>query len=126
MKATSISLALATLLLTGLPASAAQSSLQIELTTADFERRVITYDCATETPVAVSYINAAPNFLALVPIAGETEPRLFVSVIAGSGVRYVSGQWVWWSKGAEANLYDETLGGEAGPVLTCHEINNTP
>lgn len=127
MKPTSMSLALATLMLTCLPTSAAQSSLQIELTTAgDFERRVIAYDCAAEAPVVVNYINAAPNFLALVPVAEEPEPLLFASVIAGSGVRYVSGQWVWWSKGGEASLYDATLGEDAEPVLACTEIINTP
>ena len=108
-------------------AQAATASLQIELATqSDFERHVIVYDCAAEAPLAVTYINAAPNFLALVPIAEEPEPLVFASVVAASGVRYASGRWVWWSKGADASLYDTTLGDDAEPVLTCSELNNTP
>lgn len=118
--------AIATILLPG-AAGAAQTSLQIELNAGrDFERHVMTYDCGTETPITVSYINAAPNFLALVPIAEEPEELVFASVIAASGVRYVSGKWVWWTRGAEASLYDTTLGEDAEAVLTCSEFNNTP
>jgi membrane-bound inhibitor of C-type lysozyme len=127
MKPTSLSLALATLLLTALPAGAAQSALQIELTTADdFEQRVIAYDCATEAPLVVTYINAAPNFLALVPVADEPESMVFAAVLSGSGVRYAAGKWLWWNKGIDGSLYDTTLGEDADPVLTCTEINNTP
>lgn len=108
-------------------ASAAQTSLQIELNPArDFERHVMTYDCATETPITVTYINAAPNFLALVPIAEEPEELLFASVVAASGVRYVSGKWAWSTRGSEASLHDTTLGEEAEAVLTCSELVNTP
>ena len=108
-------------------AIAAQTSLQIELNTArDFERHVITYDCATETPVTVTYINAAPNFLALVPVAEEPEELVFASVVAASGVRYVSGKWAWWTRGSDASLYDTTLGEDAEAVLTCSEFINTP
>jgi membrane-bound inhibitor of C-type lysozyme len=108
-------------------AQAAQTSLQIELSTqSDFQRHVITYDCGAAEPVTVSYINAAPNFLALVPIEGEAEQLVFAAAIAASGVRYVAGQWVWWTKGVDASLYDITLGEDADPVLTCAELNNTP
>jgi membrane-bound inhibitor of C-type lysozyme len=108
-------------------AIAAQTSLQIELNAArDFERHVMTYDCATETPVTVTYINAAPNFLALVPVAEEPEELVFASVVAGSGVRYVSGKWAWWTRGSDASLYDTTLGENADAVLTCSEFINTP
>ena len=108
-------------------AGAAQTSLQIELNAGrDFERHVMTYDCATETPITVTYINAAPNFLALVPIADEPEELVFASVIAASGVRYVSGKWVWWTRGSEASLYDTTLGEDADAVLTCSEFIDTP
>ncbi|KQX40037.1 hypothetical protein ASD04_05165 [Devosia sp. Root436] len=118
---------LATGLLLPTASQAVETSLQIELgTQSDFERRTMVYDCATGEPVTVTYINAAPNFLALVPIAEEPEPLVFVSLIAASGVRYASGQWIWWSKGAEANLYDTTLGDDTAPVLTCSEVNNTP
>lgn len=118
---------IAALLLLSAPAGAAQSSLQIELGSGgDFERRIVSYDCATEAPLVVTYLNAAPNFLALVPVAGEVEELVFAAVISGSGVRYAAGQWIWWSKGTDASLYDATLGEDAEPVLTCTEINNTP
>lgn len=126
MTRTILAAVLATMLLPG-AAIAAQTSLQIELNAGrDFERHVMTYDCATETPITVTYINAAPNFLALVPIAEEPEELVFASVIAASGVRYVSGKWVWWTRGAEASLYDTTLGEDAEAVLTCSEFINTP
>ncbi|WP_332686485.1 MliC family protein [Devosia sp.] len=117
----------AALLLLSVPAGAAQSSLQIELGTGgDFERRMVTYDCAAEAPLVVTYLNAAPNFLALVPVAGEVEELVFAAVISASGVRYAAGQWIWWSQGVDASLYDATLGEDAEAVLTCTEINNTP
>ena len=118
---------LATALLLPAAAGAVETSIQLQLSSAtDFERRVMVYDCGDGAPVTVSYINAAPNFLALVPIAEEPQPLVFASVLAASGVRYASGQWVWWTKGVDATLYDITLGEDAEPVLTCSEMTNTP
>lgn len=108
-------------------AQAAEATLQIELgTQGDFERRAMTYECNDGSSVTATYINAAPNFLAILPVVDEPEPLVFTSVVAGSGVRYVSGIWEWWTKGAEATLHDVTLGQDAEPVLTCSEVNNTP
>lgn len=108
-------------------AQAAQASLQITLdANADIQRHTVSYDCAAENPISVTYINAAPNFLALAPVPDETEPLVFASVISASGARYVSGQYVWLNNGTEASLFDETLGEDAEPILTCSEINNTP
>ncbi len=123
--------AIAALLLATLLAPAAtqaiETSIELELATdSDFERREILYDCSAGEPFSVTYINAAPNFLALVPIAEEPEPLVFASVVAASGVRYVSGQWAWWTKGVDASLYDITLGEDAEPVLSCSEMTNTP
>ncbi|WP_316355542.1 MliC family protein [Devosia sp.] len=118
---------LATALLAAVPTQAVETSIELELATdSDFERREILYDCSAGEPFSVTYINAAPNFLALVPIADEPELHVFASVISASGVRYVSGQWAWWTKGADASLYDITLGEDAEPVLTCSEMTNTP
>jgi membrane-bound inhibitor of C-type lysozyme len=131
MEATMIKSTLAALLAASLLAPAAaqavETSLQIELGThSDFERRATLYDCSAGEPFSVTYINAAPNFLALVPIEGEPEPLVFTAVVAASGVRYAAGQWVWWTKGVDATLHDITLGEDAEPVLTCSEMNNTP
>lgn len=118
---------LAASLLVPTAAQAIETSLQIELSTeSDFERRTMLYSCSAGEPFSVTYINAAPNFLALVPIEGEPEPLVFAAVVAASGARYAAGQWVWWTKGAEASLYDSTLGEDAAPVLTCSEMTNTP
>jgi membrane-bound inhibitor of C-type lysozyme len=118
---------LAASLLVPATAQAVETSLQIELgTQSDFERRTTLYDCATAEPISVTYINAAPNFLALVPIEGEPDQLVFAAVIAASGVRYAAGQWEWWTKGVDASLRDITLGEDADPVLTCSEMNNTP
>lgn len=118
---------LATCLLLPAAAHAVETSIEIELgTDGDFERRQILYDCSDGEPFDVTYINAAPNFLALVPIADEPELHIFASVVSASGARYASGQWIWWTKGPDASLYDATLGEDAEPVLTCSEMNNTP
>lgn len=122
--------ALALLTLAVVPAAnAVEASLTITLGTdasADVERRSQTYECTTGEPFSVVYLNASPNFLALVPLPDETERLVFTSVIAASGVRYVSGKWAWWTKGPEASLYDLTLGEDAEPVNTCTELNNAP
>jgi membrane-bound inhibitor of C-type lysozyme len=127
MTTKSIAALTALALLAPLPASAVESTLQLQLSTdQDFERRTITYDCGAETPIQVIYLNAVPNFLAVVPIADEPQPLVFVSVVSASGVRYVSGHWVWWTKGPEATLHDATLSDDAEPLLTCSEFNDTP
>ena len=76
------------------------------------------YDCGGRT-MDVDYINVEPNFLAMVPVDGKE--RIFVLVLSGSGARYASGPYIWWSKGNAASLYDETKGENAPPVLTCTE-----
>lgn len=122
--------ALALLTVIAVPAAhAVEASMTITLGTdasADVERRSQTYECKTGEPLSVVYLNASPNFLALVPVPGETERLVFSSVIAASGVRYVSGKWAWWVKGPEASLYDLTLDEDAEPVDTCTELNNAP
>ena len=118
---------LAAALLAPTAAHAIETSIEIEIgTDSDFERRNVLYDCSDGEPFDVTYINAAPNFLALVPIADEPELHVFASVVSASGARYASGQYVWWSKGADAELYDVTLGEDAAAVLTCSEMTNTP
>ena len=76
------------------------------------------YDCGGNT-VDVEYVNVEPDHLAVVPVEGKK--RIFVLVLSGSGARYASGQYIWWSKGNEASLYDETKGADAPPILTCTE-----
>ena len=117
-------------LLASTGASAVDTSLQIQLGGdgfgGDFERRTVLYDCSDGEPFDVIYINAAPNFLALVPIADEPAFRIFAAVESASGARYAAGRFIWWTEGPDASLFDTTLGAEAAAVLTCSEMNNTP
>lgn len=121
---------LALIAATMLPATAqaVDTSLQLILTTrsGEFEQRVARYDCRAEALVEVSYLNAAPNFLAIVPLVDEPVPLVMAAVIAASGVRYTAGQWVWWTSGSDASLYDLTLDEDAEPVLSCTEVSDTP
>lgn len=108
------------------PALALETSLQYVLTLkGDIERHQIQYDCeGQKAPITVEYLNAAPNFLAIVPI--DSQQIIFANVIAASGVRYAAGTHIWWTKGAEASLYDATAKPDAPPVLNCLEHNETP
>ena len=128
MATQSIALALAALSAMPVAAGAVESGMVLQLGTSggDFERRVVRYDCGSDAPLEVSYINAAPNFLAIVPVEGEAEPLIFSAVLSGSGARYAASQWVWVTKGPEATLIDATLDDDADAVLTCSEVNNTP
>ena len=108
------------------PAATASSSLLITLnTTGDFERKTVNYGCQGDfEQLAVDYINAAPNYLAMIPLDGST--LLFNTVLAGSGAKYVAGKYVWWNKGNDASLYDLTMGANAKPIATCSQVDNAP
>lgn len=88
------------------------------------ERTMAQYECEGADPIEVEYVNAAPVFLAFVPVKGEK--LIFVNVLAASGARYASGQYIWSTKGGDAALYDETAGEDAPPILTCLEATGTP
>ncbi len=92
--------------------------------TGDAEVKAAKYDCEGHEPFTVQYINAAPNFLALVPIDGTT--LVFVNTISASGAKYEAGAYVWWNKGTDATLSDVTEGLDAAPVLTCTQEIDTP
>lgn len=109
-----------------MPPPTTTSSVTISLgTTGDFERKTVKYGCEGQpAQLAVDYVNAAPNYLALVPV--EEGTLVFTTVLAASGAKYASGKYVWWTKGTEASLYDLTAGDNAKPILTCAEVNETP
>jgi membrane-bound inhibitor of C-type lysozyme len=88
----------------------------------DFQKTTHTYQCEMiEQPFTVEFINADPNFLAIVPVG----PRkmVFVNVISASGAKYVAGQFEFWTKGAEATLTDLQAD---PPSVNCAEVNDTP
>lgn len=105
-------------------ALAAQSSLQLVINIdGNSERRITKYDCEGQDELfAVEYLNANPNYLAILTI--EDKKIIFANVISGSGARYAAGQYVWSTKGAEAHLFDELRGTD--PIFTCLEASETP
>ena len=126
MRTAAACLALAALTLPAQVAPAvAQTSFMLGLSiSGDAERKLVRYDCEGAESFDVEYINAAPNFLAFVPHDGAT--YLMSSVIAASGARYAAANYVWWSKGTDAELYDVSQGDDAPPILTCSEHIQTP
>lgn len=117
-----LSLALAATLVAS-PTLATEFSLNLSLT-GDMQTITANYDCGTETPLTVTYLNAEPNFLALIPVDGKD--IVFVNTLAASGAKYEAGKYIWWNKGADATLTDLTEGLDAAPVRTCHERIETP
>lgn len=93
--------------------------------TGDVQIVTAVYGCGEGTePLTVKYINAEPNFFAIVPIEGEDV--VMVNVISASGAKYVSGVWEWWNKGSDGSLHNVTEGLDAAPVLSCSENVQTP
>jgi membrane-bound inhibitor of C-type lysozyme len=81
------------------------------------EIKTVQYTCKNHDPVTMQYVNAEPNFLAVLPLDGKS--LIFVSVLAASGTKYVSGQYQLFSKGPEITLQDATEGLDAAPLLQC-------
>lgn len=84
------------------------------------QQRLI-YRCAGDVRLPVRYLNTNAGSFAYLPVAGKRQ--LFVSVLAASGAKYVSGRYVWWSKGDEGFLVDEMQDDGAEPHLKdCKQI----
>ena len=88
----------------------------------DFQKTTHTYQCeGIENPFIVEFINADPNFLAIVPV-GPLK-MVFVNVLSADGAKYAAGQYEFWTKGSEATLTDL----QADPQsVQCSETNDTP
>ncbi len=103
----------------------ASAALSITLeSTGDIERNIAAYQCDNDQTVLVQYINAAPNFLAIVPVDGVN--HIFATTISASGARYISGPYEWWSHQGEATLRDLMQDEDAAPLATCTSVSNTP
>ncbi|MFE0015130.1 MliC family protein [Mesorhizobium sp. NPDC059054] len=63
----------------------------------------VAYACPGQE-VAVSYVNTSANQFAVLDLGKTTV--VAVSVIGGSGARYVGQQYEWWTKGSEATFTD--------------------
>ncbi len=84
------------------------------------DRLTASYDCSGAT-LDVEYINAGSVSLAVFEY--DAEPVVAANVLSASGARYAAGHLIWWTKGAQASLYDLTQGEDASPVLQCAETN---
>jgi len=67
----------------------------------------VRYTCEGGKTLAVKYMTVGDTPLASMVLDGKT--LVFANVIAASGARYASGQYVWWTKGPTGFLTDETL-----------------
>jgi len=104
---------------------AASAALTLTLESqGDIERRTMLYQCDDEQTLGVQYLNAAPNFLAIVPVDGQA--LVFATTLSASGARYVAGPYEWWTHQGEATLRDLTQGEDADALATCTETSNTP
>ncbi|MBD9652402.1 META domain-containing protein [Ensifer sp. ENS09] len=94
--------------LASMTAASEGSDVTIRIPGADtVDRQSVRYDCGGKA-IEAEYINAGPVSLVTFTIDGT-----FVvasNVIAASGAKYAGGQYVWWTKGEEATLFDATKG----------------
>jgi membrane-bound inhibitor of C-type lysozyme len=74
------------------------------------------YDCKGGKRVSVQYINTR-NHQSFAALTVDGRKLLFVNVVSGSGARYVADRYTWWTKGPQANLYDEMAAKDAPPLL---------
>ena len=106
---------LASLVLVVCPATAFATTITFDVPGSEAPTQATAaYDCAGRK-VSATYINAGANALAILHLGGETV--VTVNVLSGSGARYAGQQYIWWTKGTEADLYDLTKGDDAAGVL---------
>lgn len=66
--------------------------------------RTVQYRCHGSRPLSVRYINTTDgDALAYLDVDGR--PHIFVTTVSGSGAKYVSGIYTWWSKGNQGTLW---------------------
>lgn len=96
---------------------AAASTVTLELPgSAPVVRKSVSYKCGDKV-VKAEYINAGGNSLVVLTLDDQTV--VAVTVLSASGARYAGQQYVWWTKGDNANLYDLTKGEDAPPLYSC-------
>lgn len=94
----------------------AATTVTIELPgDAAVDRQAATYRCGNRE-VEAEYINTGNNSILVLGLGEETV--IAVNVIAASGAKYAGQQYVWWTKGDDADLYD-LMKGENAPPVTC-------
>ena len=74
------------------------------------------YHCQGGQSLRVTYYNShGGQSFALLLV--KDKATLFVDTMAASGVKYVAGQYTWWTKGNHGDLYDMTAGPNAAPII---------
>jgi membrane-bound inhibitor of C-type lysozyme len=99
--------------------AAAQSVSAMPLTVPQIQTasaQTTRYDCKGGKSVSVQYTNTR-NHQSFAALTVDGRKLLFVHVISGSGARYVADQYTWWTKGPQANLYDEMAAKDSPPLL---------
>ena len=79
-----------------------------------YNSATVFYDCAGRE-VEANYINAGD--VSLVTLLIGEEFVVAANVIAASGARYSGGQYIWWTKGDEAQLVDFRNGGMDAAII---------
>ncbi|WP_439500378.1 MliC family protein [Aminobacter ciceronei] len=86
---------------------------------AKVERNAVDYGCGDQT-VKAEYVNAGDNSLAVLTLGDRTV--VAVTVLSASGAKYAGQNYVWWTKGDNADLYDLTKGEDAPAVMSCEAV----
>ncbi len=69
--------------------------------------RDVRYACQDGKSLTMKYMTAGDTPLAAIVLDGKT--LVFANVLSGSGARYASGRYVWWTQGPTGFLADATL-----------------
>lgn len=108
---------IAAIVLTCVTGAATASTVTIELPGDEpVDRQFVAYNCGDRN-VKAEYINVGDNSLVVLTLDDKTV--VAVTVLSASGARYAGQQFVWWTKGDNADLYDLTKGEDAPPVSSC-------
>lgn len=98
-----------------------QFTIQLE---GDAERRLVKYECENRTEILiVEYLDAAPNFLAILPV--KNKKLIFANIYSKEGTSYISGKYAWRIKGVNTNLLDLTAAEADRTLLACAEVNDS-
>lgn len=98
-------------------APAGAGEIVIDVPEASVETKTVSYVCDGGARLDVRYVNAGDVSLAAFLVEGRTV--VASASVAASGVRYVGGRYVWWTKGDAATLSDIMAGDDAAPALDC-------
>jgi membrane-bound inhibitor of C-type lysozyme len=83
------------------------------------------YVCNRQETLSVAYV-ATVDGDAFAYLTAEGRPHIFINVLAASGAKYVSGPYVWWTKGPTGNL-SRADDSDAAPLLAdCHVVAAPP